>query len=366
MSKQRLSWGLVVATYNRSEILEQSIQLALAQSRPPAEVIIIDASPDWKATRDRISAKISNCRPEIRWEFRKAERPSLTAQRNQGISLARADVIFLLDDDSLMYPDCAEKIVAIYEADEMCAIAGVQAQLADTPPQEYSLKDRKQETGRSYQEFLWRIVPVWVHDFILRRLFIMDHEELFIPYAGGYPDHPVPAHIATMEVKRERLFHGCRMTFRRSVLIQEQFEPLLLSYSPGEDLDFSYRASRHGCLLTARGAYLNHFQVATGRIKRFEVAFLYALNQAFFLRRNSPDLKSSRRRYFRLMARRALAEVLKDLLSRRWSLPQVRGLMAAFKPARLVFAMSDAELAASYPRIQEDILASSRISSFRP
>src|SRR5437762_11890391 len=97
-----LSWALVVATYERDQILPRCVRLAIEQTRPPAEVIIVDASPNWEKTRDRLLADFAHSRPEIRWVYVSAERPSSTAQRNQGTRLAHSDILFILDDDSLM------------------------------------------------------------------------------------------------------------------------------------------------------------------------------------------------------------------------------------------------------------------------
>ncbi len=48
-------------------------------------------------------------------------------QRNQAMELVRADIVFLIDDDSFMYDDCAAEILAVYEKDEAGAIAAVGA-----------------------------------------------------------------------------------------------------------------------------------------------------------------------------------------------------------------------------------------------
>ena len=57
------------------------------------------------------------------------------------------------------------------------------------------------------------------------------------------------------------------------------------------------------------------------------------------------------------MRRRLLAEFLKDLLSRRWNLPQMRGLLAARRWTSAIFAMSDGKLESWYPDMQRRILS---------
>ena len=56
------------------------------------------------------------------------------------------------------------------------------------------------------------------------------------------------------------------------------------------------------------------------------------------------------------MRRRLLAEFLKDVLSRRWTLPQLRGLGAALGPSSRIFAMAEEELRRWYPACQRDVL----------
>src|SRR5947208_3560407 len=131
-----LSWSLVVATYNRQDVLPRCLALAARQTRPPLEIIVVDASPDWEATRARVMTELAARHPDVRWEYVPAGRRCLTAQRNQGVRLSRGDVLFLIDDDSLMCPDCAEQVMRVYEADTRREVAGVMAEEAATPPHE--------------------------------------------------------------------------------------------------------------------------------------------------------------------------------------------------------------------------------------
>ncbi len=57
------------------------------------------------------------------------------------------------------------------------------------------------------------------------------------------------------------------------------------------------------------------------------------------------------------MRRRLLTEFLKDLLSRRWDLPQMRGLLAARRWMGAIIAMSDGELENWCPDMPRRIVA---------
>jgi cellulose synthase/poly-beta-1,6-N-acetylglucosamine synthase-like glycosyltransferase len=115
-------------------VLSRCFALGAAQTRPPLEIIVVDASPGWENTRERVLREIASLWPGIRWHYVEAERRSSASQRNQGVRAASADVVFLLDDDSLMYPDCAAEIMRVYDADSGRSVVGVNATNVAVPP----------------------------------------------------------------------------------------------------------------------------------------------------------------------------------------------------------------------------------------
>jgi len=353
------TWSLIIATLNRESELKISIALAAAQSRRPKEIIIVDASSNWMATRDEI-AKILAPQPKITLIYLDADERSLTVQRNQGIAAATSDVVFLFDDDTFMHPDCAAEIMRIYEADTNLTLAGVQADLSEVSPHcvdavDVSMTRRAVGGAQMFSDgFRSSAIVGW----LWRELFLMDAGKLFIPYHQSHWPKGMGVELTGLDIDPVRLFHGCRMTFRREIVVAEPFESLFLSYSPGEDLDCSYRASRHGALVTSRRAKVHHFETASSRINRYKVSLLQALNQALCIRRHATDLERTRACYYSLMRRRLLAEFLKDSLSGRCSLPQFRGLISAIRRSPQIFRMTDDELARHYPEIQRRILES--------
>lgn len=351
----KLTWGLVIATYNREKILPGCLKLAIEQTCRPAEIIVVDASPRWEVSRDRIMREIAPSASGLRWVYEGAVQPGLTQQRNQGIARATADVVFLIDDDSLMYPTCAEEIMRVYEADTQSVVCGVQASLADEPPSDMPIADDRKQTG--WSEKSQGLSANRLFQLIWRYVFLMNAEELWIPYDGAMPQHNLPDSIAHLNVHPVPLFHGCRMTFRREAIAQTQFEPMLRAYAAAEDLDASYRVSRRGILIEAIAAKLHHFNSGSSRLSRYQVAALSALNQAACLQKHSNHIDRDRRKFYLLTARRMLAELFKDSLSRRWSLPQMRGMMTAWRLADRVFATPANELSQWYPDFQKALIA---------
>jgi GT2 family glycosyltransferase len=352
-ANESLSWGLIIATYKREKVLPLCLKLALEQTCKPIEILIIDASDYWEDTRDKVMTEIASKNSGIRWVYASAENRSLTLQRNQGLQLATADVVFLFDDDSLMYPTCAEEIMRIYEADTEGVVKGIQAESVNNPPSELVISDSKRQVGWSEKWFASA-----AYRFFWKHLFLMDTELNFLPYDKDFPKHEIPAAVRTLNVQPVKLLEGFRMTYRREAILKEIFEPLFLYYAAGEDMDASYRVSRQGCLLLASDAKVHHFQSVGGRLSRFQVSALRSLNQALCLKKHSSDLNRNRQLFYRLMARRILAETLKDALTRRWDLPQARGIWVALKYSRQLFALPDEELAKWYLEFQREFLLS--------
>src|SRR5690606_9687252 len=116
---------------------------------------------------------ITGRHPGVRLVYLPAEVPSLTVQRNQAIAEAGADIVFMIDDDSFMHPDCAEEILRVYDADAKGEIAGIQATTApmpDTLTFEAPQKQKGRPRTGGIARWLWR------------KVFLMNVEEGFIPY----------------------------------------------------------------------------------------------------------------------------------------------------------------------------------------
>ncbi len=143
---------------------------------------------------------------------------------------------------------------------------------------------------------------------------------------------------------------------RVDIARREPFDPSLRHYAALEDADFCHRIARHGALVLARRARLHHFQISGGRLPRETVITLQLLNLAFFLKRHSRMLPAKRMQYRLMLLRRLVAEFAKDLLSRRFALPQFRGVLRAMALHRTIFSTPTDEIVARYPEIQLRII----------
>ena len=316
-------------------------------------MIIVDAGEDWEENRAIVAGLIAS-RPEIRLVYIKAKRRSLANQRNQGIEVAQADILFMIDDDSWMYPDCAAHIMAVYEADLNGEIAAVAARDAPRPVDlDVSGVERKAAGPREIASDSW---AAGIKRFIFREILLMSTERMFVRYDAA--DFVRPDARGSTIKERPRLSHisGYLMTVRRTVAEREPFDAHLLSYAPAEDLDATYRWSRHGVLVAEPMAKIYHHEVAAGRIKRRQATTLGLLNTAYFVRRSSSERLRHTFLWSVFLFRRIVAEALKDTLTRRFTYPQFFGALHAAVIAPQVLAHSRNGLGEWYEHVQMRIL----------
>lgn len=345
-------WALALGTYRRGHVLPRCLRLAAAQTRPPDEIVVVDASPDWRATREQVLDELAPHHPAIRWTYVEAERPSSAAQRNQAVRLADSDVIFSVDDDSLLYPDCAEEVMRVYDADARGAVAGVSAQAVDRPPPEPG-DDRSDGAAADARPVYTATAGSPLRNRVRRWL---NADDRFVPYDRDPPAHELPREIWHLHVTRTRFFPGFAMTWRREIALREPFDERMRRYAAGEDSDMSYRASRHGTLVKALDARLHHLGSGGGRLPVYVTTALGVLNPLMLHRTYSSDLRHSRRAHHALLRRRLLIELLKDLRTGEVSLPRTRGIWFGLRRVDRILGLPRAELETLYEALQSQLL----------
>ena len=350
-----LTWALAISTYNRIDILEICVRHALNQTRMPAEIVIVDASADWHGNSRRIIPMAEAAGVPI--QYLQAPRKSLPVQRNHGIRATSSDILFLIDDDAFMAADCAETIMRIYEADRDRRIAAVSATDGPMPSDTELVVAAKTGLTKS-DRTAGLLARSGLARFLWVELFMMSAEQIFIPYDGEWhrPDVATVSAYASDKVIPQSTIVGYRLTVRRQVALAEPYDEALMSYAASEDFDASYRFSRHGWIVAATEAKLYHHEAMTARLKRRQSTQLAAVNIAYFLRKNMRYPVRQTIRFFVMMARRLLAEFLKDLLSRRWSFPQFLGLASAVPSTIAIMRHDRATLVAFHDPIQRRIL----------
>ncbi len=109
-------FSIVIPCFNQGAFLHESLESALAQTRPAHEIIVVDDGSTDRYTVERIDAL---CKPPVRL-VRQANR-GLSGARNAGVDAASGDFIVPLDADDRFTPDAlaayADAIAARPEID---------------------------------------------------------------------------------------------------------------------------------------------------------------------------------------------------------------------------------------------------------
>lgn len=352
-----LTWSLVVPTCNRRDVLLRVLPLALDQTVPPVQAVIVDSSDDWQVTRDAVLALTAEY-PHIRLDYLQAVTASSATQRNQGIERATGDLVMMIDDDSFLYPDYAERILRIYAADTRKRLAGVNGVNVGTMPgsREDALAGLTRKTCRRARTggLRDRVMRYRLGRWFSRRILFQDMHALFLKYDGDR-NIVIPAEFSALDVTAMTFMSGHGLSVRREIALREPLDPALRYYAALEDLDASYRYGRHGILLRANDARLHHFEVAGSRVRRRTAITFQLLNMLVFIKRNARDPASWLGRYRLMLWRRLLGETIKDGLSRRWDFPQARGVLAALRDWRRVWNTPTEDLDDWYPGFQARI-----------
>jgi GT2 family glycosyltransferase len=99
--------SLIVITLRRPTLLRQTLQSLACQTRPPDEIVVIDNGPD-----PETEAVVRSCRARYVPEPRRG----YGCARNRGLSEARGDILYFLDDDCVAQPDWADLLYAVLDS----------------------------------------------------------------------------------------------------------------------------------------------------------------------------------------------------------------------------------------------------------
>ncbi len=101
--------SLIIPSYNREELLVQTLRCALAQTQPELEILLIDQTrehrPETQAFLDANRTRLRVIRPEV---------ASVTKARNTGLREAKGEVLVFIDDDTSFEPGFVAAHVAAH------------------------------------------------------------------------------------------------------------------------------------------------------------------------------------------------------------------------------------------------------------
>ncbi len=97
----------VVSTWNKRDDLRENLRSLLAQTRPFAEIVVVD-----NASKDGTAEMIAREFPSVRVIVMPHDKYGACETFNIGFASAREELVAILDDDIVMQPDWLEKATA--------------------------------------------------------------------------------------------------------------------------------------------------------------------------------------------------------------------------------------------------------------
>jgi glycosyltransferase involved in cell wall biosynthesis len=108
-----MKFSVVIPLYNGADFIEATLNTVLAQTYTDYEIVMVnDGSPDNVA--EVVKRYISD-HDEIKFVYLEQENRGLGGARNTAMRHASGDVIAILDQDDIWYPNKLEKIVHLYK-----------------------------------------------------------------------------------------------------------------------------------------------------------------------------------------------------------------------------------------------------------
>lgn len=338
-----LDYAIVVATRNRRQMLSASLPTFVQQTRPAARIVVVDRSDDHEAVRT-LCGEVA-ARGDVPIEVVHSDRANLPRQRNLGLERVQEAVTVFPDDDVLWFPDTAERLLQVYDADvneRLGAVSGIETDIspasrsAEAPLRTTRLTDRA-FIARTRNRLESALVP---QPFDLHGM-------------ARIADLSAAARADGLTYPLVPTIGGFRMSFRTALAQQLLFDEVLGSragYGQHEDKDFGLRVLNAGYLIAAAPEARVFHNVHPGkRAAGFAYGFFQILNYVYICRKVMPDTAATQaatRRYLSykvaLYSLRRTDDYVRDIH---------RGGRAALSEVPLVMATPVADLAARYAEI---------------
>ena len=264
------SLAVVISTYNREKDLRNALESVILQSSMPAEVIVVDDS-EGDATERLVSSlrnAFSSRGSDLRYVKNTGER-SLTVARNIGVDESKGDVVMFLDDDVVLEKDYIDAILRVYvDHPEALGVQGFHGGNIET------------SFAGLLGNAIDRAFMIWFYGRNTCRV--------MPSFSPTYP-HEVSGVISCQWLS------GCNMSYRREVFRDLRFDDKLRRYSPGEDVDFSYRVWKRkpGSLLLTPAAHLDHRYAESSRTPKRNLLLVQAVYRRYLFRKcMEPSLKN--------------------------------------------------------------------------
>ena len=241
---KKLSVSLIICTYNREELLVQSLKCALKQTYGDMEILVIDQTEHHD---EETMLYLDSIKDKIKYTY--ASTPSLTKARNLGIDSSTGDLIIFIDDDVILEEDFVSHHVQAHSKYDV-----VQGRVIedDSPPTDK---------------------PHWVNR--------------WIKYSGSNN---------CIKEGKTNVVTGCNFSIKRSVVdVVGYFDEFFSKLALREDSDYGLRCYEHGLAMGfSPEAKLIHLSSPSGGcdtgIRNMFFADTYYRNDMYFARKHFSTL----------------------------------------------------------------------------
>lgn len=247
--------SVVISTLRRLPELERCLDSLRRQSRPPEELLLIDAAADPQVER------LARARAGSFSKLLYFPLPSsLTQARNHGVRESTGEIVVFLDDDLVLEPDFLAEIARPLEEDPGRRLAGVTGDILNHP----------------------RGAKPWLQAFKILFQLPCDGDGRF-RLSGA----PTMAH-GLKSAREVEFLPGGATAWRREIFRDFRFDDGLPGLGVNEDVDFSYRVSRKWRNAYAPKARVTHLRPPLEREVRLDY-LRQELGSAWYLyRKNLP------------------------------------------------------------------------------
>jgi GT2 family glycosyltransferase len=253
--------SFIICTKDRPVDLQNCIKSIASQTVLPQEVIIVDASNDDNSVENQKNCEVI-LGDKIKLIYIKSE-PSTTRQRNMGVDNASGNIVFFVDDDTILKPDYHEKMLDVYQEKSGERTGGVSG------------------TVENYHRMA--LPSLLLHRFFMLTRYSVNEKSRFLR-SGHYVYIPKPKEIIPIEG-----IQSCVGSYYRKVFNEFRFDENLSGYALGEDIELSYRISRKYKLYQTPYAVLYHYLSATNRSSIEELSRLRVINIYYLFKKNIPQ-----------------------------------------------------------------------------
>ncbi len=204
-----MTYSIILPTLNRPELVKNLLSSIEQQTLLPAAIVVVDQS-DNHLTRDIFNAWNH---PQINKTYIHRQVKSLILARHAGLDACETDLVAFLDDDITLDPLFCESIVKVFMDDRIEKYAGGMGTI---------------------QGWNYRPKP-------FQAFFLMPHEGSGRFLISGMQTYP---HWKKEFCETEFVSGGCTF-WRRKIIGKYRFDERICGTGHGDDVDVSYRISRH-------------------------------------------------------------------------------------------------------------------------